>query len=77
MSVDASKYSLGAVFLQNNLPVAYVSKGMTDTQKMYAQIGKKMLAIVFGCTRFHQYVYGKIITVESDHEPLSDHESDH
>ena len=28
------------------------------------------LAIVFGCKRFHQYLYGKEIEVESDHKPL-------
>ena len=30
-----------------------------------------MLAIVFGCTRFHQYINGRPITVHSDHRPLS------
>lgn len=38
LSVDASKDALGAVLLQNELPVAYASKAMTTTQKMYAQI---------------------------------------
>ena len=29
-----------------------------------------MLAVVFGCERFHTYVYGTRFTVESDHKPL-------
>ena len=29
-----------------------------------------MLAIVFGCDKFHQYVYGRHVHVESDHKPL-------
>ena len=30
-----------------------------------------MLAVVFGCTRFHDYIYGmKEIQVETDHKPL-------
>lgn len=29
-----------------------------------------MLAITFGCQRFHQYVYGKPFIVETDHQPL-------
>lgn len=70
LSVDASKDALGAVLLQKNLPVAYASKSMTNTQKMYAQIEKELLAIVFGCSRFHQYIYGKQIEVETDHRPL-------
>lgn len=70
LSVDASKDGLGAVLLQNNLPVAYASKALTETQKRYAQIEKETLAIVFGCTKFHQYIFGKSFTIETDHKPL-------
>ena len=29
-----------------------------------------MLAICYACQRFHQYVFGKSITVQTDHKPL-------
>lgn len=29
-----------------------------------------MLAIVFGCEKFHQYLYGRKVHVESGHKPL-------
>ena len=29
-----------------------------------------MLAIVFGLEKFHQFTYGRFVTVESDHKPL-------
>ena len=29
-----------------------------------------MLAVVFGCERFHTYVYGKQFTIQYDHKPL-------
>lgn len=70
LSVDASKEGLGAVLLQKDKPVAYASRALTETEQRYAQIEKEMLAIVFGVERFHQYVYGKEINVESDHKPL-------
>ena len=70
LSVDSSQSGLGAVLLQNGLPVAYASKALTDTQKSYAQIEKETLAVVFGCEKFHQYVFGRVFTVESDHKPL-------
>ena len=70
LSVDASQSGLGAVLLQDNQPVAYASKSLTDCQKGYAQIEKETLAIVFGCERFHQYLYGKEVEIESDHKPL-------
>ena len=39
-------------------------------EKQYAQIEKELLAIVYGTERFHQYTYGRPVTVESDHKPL-------
>ena len=71
ISVDASSQGLGAVLLQDEQPVAYASRTLTRSQVNYAQIEKEMLAIVFGCTRFHDYVYGlKEVQVETDHKPL-------
>ena len=40
------------------------------SERNYAQIEKETLAIVFGTHRFHDYLYGKRFTVESDHKPL-------
>ena len=71
LSVDASSKGVGAVLLQNDRPVAYASKALSPSQENYVQMEKEMLAIVFGCERFHDYLYGqREITVESDHKPL-------
>ena len=69
LSVDSSKTGMGAVILQNG-PIAYASKTLNKAQQNYAQIEKECLAIVFGCQRFRQYLYGKEIIVETDHKPL-------
>lgn len=70
LSVDASSEGIGAVLMQEGKPVAYGSRALSDAQRRYAQIEKELLAIVYGCEKFHQYVYGKDILVESDHKPL-------
>lgn len=70
MSVDASKFSLGAVILQENKPIAYASRAITDAETRYAQIEKELLAVTFGLERFNQYTYGVDIVVENDHKPL-------
>ena len=71
LSVDASSKGVGAVLLQEGHPIAYASKALTNSQQNYAQIEKEMFAIVFGCTRFHEYIYGmQTIEVETDHKPL-------
>ena len=70
IQVDASKSGVGAVLLQNDRPTAYLSKSLTAMQQRYAPIEQEMLAVVFGCQRFHQYIYGKKATIQSDHKPL-------
>ena len=71
VSVDASSKGMGAVLMQEDHPVAYALKALNKTQQNYAQIEKEMLAIVFGCTRFHQYIFGMPqLEVETDHKPL-------
>ncbi|KAL7880974.1 hypothetical protein SRHO_G00032280 [Serrasalmus rhombeus] len=70
VSVDASKCGLGAVLLQEDRPVAYASRALTETEQRYAQIEKEMLAIVFGVERFHQIVFGREINIQTDHKPL-------
>ena len=70
VSVDASQRGLGAVMLQNERPVEFALCALTETQQRYAQIEKEMLAMQYGLTRFHQYVYGQVVTVETDHKQL-------
>ena len=36
----------------------------------YAQIGKELVAILFGVERFEQCVYGRRVEIETDHKPL-------
>lgn len=70
LSVDASKGAVGAVILHDNSPIAYASATLTSSQQNYAQIEKELFAILFGCIKFHQYVFGKRVIVETDHKPL-------
>ena len=69
---DASGSGLGAVLLQDNQPVAYSSRSLTDAETRYANIEREMLSIVHECTKFHHYIFGKQVTVYNDHKPLED-----
>ena len=66
----ASKSGLGAACLQEVRPIAYASHAMTETEQCYAQIEKELMAVTFACNRFHDYIYGKQVKVETDHKPL-------
>ena len=67
---DACDTGLGAVLTQNGQPIAFTSRALSDAETRYAQIEKELLAIVFGLEKFHQYTYGRPLTVQSDHKPL-------
>ena len=70
LQVDASQGGLGACLIQEEHPVVYASRSFTVAEQHYAQMEKELLAIVFACERFNQFIYGKQVTVESDHKPL-------
>ncbi|XP_013379743.1 uncharacterized protein K02A2.6-like [Lingula anatina] len=67
---DASSYGVGGVILQEGQPIAYSSRALNKTEQNYAQIEKEMLAVVHCCRKFHHYIFGCHVTVESDHKPL-------
>ena len=56
--------------MQTGQPVAYASRKTSTAGQNYAPIENEMSAVAFGCTRFHDNVYGKQLTVETDHKPL-------
>lgn len=70
LQCDASQIGLGAVILQNQQPIGYASRTLTDTERRYAQIENELLAIQFGLQRFDHYTYGRLVTVHTDHKPL-------
>jgi hypothetical protein len=70
VTCDASKYGLGAALLQEDKPVAFASRALTDAETRYAQIEKELLAVVFAFEKFNQYTYARCVEVETDHKPL-------
>lgn len=69
---DASSSGLGAVPLQDNHPVAFSSRSLTDAEMRYSHIEKEMLSIIHTCIKFHHFTFGKQVTVYNDHKPLKD-----
>ncbi|XP_064476830.1 uncharacterized protein K02A2.6-like [Ornithodoros turicata] len=74
VATDASRVGLGAPPFQKHQqgwrPVAYASRVLSESETRYSQIEKEALGIVFGMEKFHDFVYGRQILVETDHRPL-------
>ena len=70
VQADASKNGLGACLLQEGRPICYASRALTMAEQNYAQIEKELLAVLYAIRKFHQYVFGKLVLVQTDHKPL-------
>ena len=70
IQVDASTRGLGATLFQDQGPIEYRSKLLTETEARYSNIEREMLAVVHGLEKFHYFAYGRHVTVETDHKPL-------
>ena len=68
--VRAMKNAVGAVLLQEGIPVAYASRKRRKSELNWAPIEKEMLAIVFSAHKFREYILGKATLVRTDHQPL-------
>ncbi|UYV75453.1 K02A2.6-like [Cordylochernes scorpioides] len=62
---------LSQVQRENDIrPVAFASRTLTPAEKKYSQLERETLGIVFGVTRFRNYLLGNSFTLRTDHKPL-------
>jgi len=75
LTTDAGNDTIGAVLSQGpvgkDLPIACASQTLNNAEKNYPTTKKELLAIVWGCKYFRQYLYGRKFTIVTDHRPLT------
>ena len=74
LQTDTLNHGLGAVILQvytigAERLIAYISRSLTPTEKNCSKTKKEWLAIVWAFTKFHPYLHGTHVKVETDHQP--------
>jgi hypothetical protein len=68
---DASLMQLGAVITQDNRPIAFFSRKLSETQQKYSVTEIELLAIVETLKEFKGMLWGQDIKVYTDHKNLT------
>ncbi len=67
---EASSKQLGAVINQDNRPIAFFSRKLSNTQRKHSVTKIELLAIVEALKMFKGMLWGQIIKVLTDHANL-------
>ena len=67
---DASSKQMGAVITQQNRPIAFFSRKLSETQQKYSVTEIELLAIVETLKEFKGMLWGQKIKVYTDHKNL-------
>ena len=70
LQTDASIKGLGACLLQDQKPVYFTSKALTETQHGYMAIEIESLAVAWAMEKFHHFLHASHFILETDQKPL-------
>ena len=70
LQTDASTKGLGTCLLQDEKPIYFASKALTEMQRGYVAIEVESLAVAWAVEKFHHFLYGCHFILETDQKPL-------
>lgn len=73
--VDSSSYAVSSVLAQTSsegveMPVAFASMKLTETQRNWSTIEREAYAALVALRKYRNWIFGSRVTVHSDHNPL-------
>ena len=66
LQTDASTKGLGVCLFQDDKPIYFASKAVTETQRGYVAIEIESLTVAWAVEKFHHFLYGCHFILETD-----------
>jgi hypothetical protein len=71
VETDACMDGIGAVLMQRNRPIAFLSKALCEKNQMLSIYDKEFLALLMAEERWRQYLQRAEFVIRTDHKALS------
>jgi RNase H-like domain found in reverse transcriptase len=66
IETDASQYGIGAILMQSNRPIAYLSKNLGIKNQALSTYEKELLALFTAVTKWKHYLIGNEFIIKTD-----------
>jgi hypothetical protein len=70
IDTDSSDYQLGAVIMQDDRPLAFYSRKLSNAQKRYTTGKQELLSMIETLKEFQNILLGQKLIVHTDHKNL-------
>ena len=71
VETDASDIGIGAVLMQKDRPIAYLSKALGESHRTKSIYEKEFLALIMAVEKWRQYLQRQEFTIRTDHKSLA------
>ena len=71
IETDASDIGIGAVLMQKDRPIAYLSKALGASHRAKSIYEKEFLALIMAVEKWRQYLLRQEFTIRTDHKSLA------
>lgn len=70
VETDASSFGIGAVLMQDSLPLAYISRHLKGKQLTLSIYEKELLAVIFAIQKWRHYLLSSHFIIRTDQRSL-------
>lgn len=70
VETDASQEGMGAVFIQNQRPLAFISKAFPPRKKGLSAYERELWAFIHAVQKWRTYLFGNQFIIKTDHQSL-------